>query len=102
MYKRQLKEKADDIKSSDKFSRAAFDAACGEFYSDVDRSICLQYIKECKISIVDSPIVSFTEDEKQECLKQWENKGFQDTQRKIICRFSYNGPTEFKNVPKDE
>ncbi|WP_455635008.1 FRG domain-containing protein, partial [Parabacteroides sp.] len=97
-----LKEKADDIKSSDKFSRAAFDAACGEFYSDVDRSICLQYIKECKISIVDSPIVSFTEDEKQECLKQWENKGFQDTQRKIICRFSYNGPTEFKNVPKDE
>lgn len=97
-----LKEKADDIKSSDKFSQAAFDVACSEFYPDVDRSICLQYIEECKMSIVDSPIVSFTEEEKQECLKQWENKGFQDTQSKIICRFCYKEPAEFENEPKEK
>ena len=84
-----LEEKANTIKSSDRFSRAAFDAACEEFYSDTDKSVCLQYMTDCHAEIVDSPIVWFTDKEKQDCLTDWENRGMKDTMDKILYRFCF-------------
>ena len=82
-----LEEKAGQIKSSGKFSRAAFDAACDEFYPDTDKSVCLQYMMDCHAEITDSPIVKFTEKEKEDCLAEWKNCGMEKTLGKILCRF---------------
>ena len=81
-----LERKANTIKSSDKFSRAAFDAVCEEFYPDTDKSVCLQYMTDCQAVIVDDPIVWFTDTEKQDCLTEWENHGMKDTMDKIVSR----------------
>ena len=82
-----LEEKAGQIKSSGKFSRAAFDAACDEFYPDTDKSVCLQYMMDCHAEITDSLIVKFTEKEKKDCLAEWEARGMKNTLDKILCRF---------------
>lgn len=82
-----LEEKAGQIKSSGKFSRAAFDAACDEFYPDTDKSVCLQYMMDCHAEITDSLIVKFTEKEKKDCLAEWEARGMKNTLGKILCRF---------------
>lgn len=84
-----LEDKANAIKSSDKFSRMAFDAACEEFYPHTDKSVCLQYMTDCGKEIVEDPIVIFTEEEKRDCLKEWDDHGLKDTAEKVICRMSF-------------
>lgn len=81
-----LEDKANAIKSSDKFSRMAFDAACEEFYPHTDKSVCLQYMTDCGKEIVEDPIVIFTEEEKRDCLKEWDDHGLKDTAEKIVYR----------------
>lgn len=83
-----LEGKAAKIKSLKQFSRDAFEAACNEFYPNTNRATCEKYVKDCGMEIVDLPVVEFSEEEKSECIRQWQNGGKQKTLEKIIFRWS--------------
>lgn len=85
-----LEGKANIIKNSPKLSRAAFDAACNEFYPSVDTGICLNYMKECNKELTEYPVTSFTEQEKSDCIKQWQETDFKEMQKRTIVRLVYN------------
>lgn len=92
-----LDAKATQIVNSKRFSRMAYQNAKDSFYPDVPDSVLEAYLKDENISIVDEPIVRFTEEEKEEYLKEWEKKGLDDFQKKIIVRYCYTGPIEYVN-----
>lgn len=89
-----IKVKADIIKSSNTFSREAFRLAVEEFYEG-NEGKCQSFLSEKNINLSDSPIVDFSEDEKAECIRRWNEKGFDEIQKKVIIRPIYHGPFNY-------
>lgn len=82
-----LEDKAKMIINSNKFSKMAFDAACEEFYSDINKSVCLQYVNDLNIELTDTPLVLFTKEEIDSCIKDWNEHGLYAMDKKVITRF---------------
>lgn len=68
-----LEQKVEMIKSSNTFSKAAFDKCKALYYNNVEERVLNDYIKD-RIIISSQKTVCFTEDEKEEFKRKWPEK----------------------------
>jgi hypothetical protein len=93
-----LDDKALVIKNNDKnnkdgvvsFSYDAYNMAKEIFYPDTEETILSDYMKKQKIILSHDRVVAFTEEEKEQCYKNWKQTK-DDFFSKINVRFSFIG-----------
>lgn len=86
-----LEDKAAIIRTSSVISEPAFQMAKEQFFNLESKEQLSEWLKESGLQIVDHPIVSFSEQEKQQFFKQWkENK--KRFFRQIYVRARFQGP----------
>ncbi len=93
-----LQDKVNIIKSSNKFSRAAYEYAKELFYQNYSDTELEKYMTYENVAICDEPIVNFTEEEKQQCITDWYNGGQKRTFERIYVRIAYKAPVKFSDV----
>ena len=91
-----LEEKAAIIVNSYTFSQQAYKEAKELFYPDTDDKILQDYLKEQNKSLVDRPSISFTEEERQQCIKEWKSGGEKKMFDQIFVRFAFTKDSEEK------
>ena len=79
-----LEEKAMIIKSSNVFSRKAYEMAKKEFYSELSDEVLMGYLSEENKSLSETPIVAFSSNEVEEFHKEWAECGQIKFLNKII------------------
>lgn len=88
---------AEEIVKSDKLSKWAYNEALKEFYPDYQEEVLKGYLEKEQIQLVENVPFSFTEEEKAICKKEWEDSGKEKIISKLIFRYNYKGPIEFKD-----
>lgn len=81
-----LAKHAKDIADAKKFSRWAYEEAKKEFYPDASDELLQSYLSEQNVELADDVDFSFTEEEKNECRKDWEEGGREKAMAKIVFR----------------
>ncbi|MDR0955464.1 MAG: FRG domain-containing protein [Rikenellaceae bacterium] len=76
------------------FSHDAYNMAKEIFYPDMEEAILSDYMKKQKITLSHDRVVAFTEEEKEQCYKNWEQTK-EDFFSKINVSFSYMGDSEW-------
>lgn len=71
--KSPLEEKASIIKTTDEISKAAFDMAICQYYSDMHEETVSELLKESGIKIVGTSHLSFSDKEKEEFYQDWKH-----------------------------
>lgn len=86
-----LESNAQDIKSSKVFSTLAYADAIKEFYADTPDEVLKSYLADQGVTISDKIDFSFTEAEKEQCIKDWKEGEEERLLSKIIVRPVFNG-----------
>ena len=92
-----LQDKAKAIKETTSFSRAAYNYTLARYFSTIHRDIIASWKLAENIEILDKPIIEFTDQEKEDFLKEWPKKE-KDFYSRIIPRFAYNGPIKESTI----
>lgn len=81
-----LTRHAQDIAKTKKFSRWAYEEAKKEFYPNASDELLQSYLSEQKIELADDVDFSFSEEEINECRKDWEEGGREKAMSKTVFR----------------
>ncbi len=81
-----LEGKAKAICMGKKYSKQALALCQQKYFTGEDASVIQSYVKKEGLFIVDGSPYAFSQKEKQQVLKEWEEKGFEQFQSKIVLR----------------
>lgn len=83
-----LDAKAEFIKKSTVFSRLAYNMTISRFFYQYPKDDIQSWMKEQRVRLQETPIISFTEQEKKEFMRDWQ-KHAQSFYNQIFVRLSY-------------
>ncbi len=81
-----LEKKADAIINSQFYSVKAFELCKARYFPEVDNQVLLGYVKKLRLKLKDFPPVRFSDSEKKQVLKEWDEKGLDEFRNKVIFR----------------
>ena len=81
-----LQKKADAIINSKFYSVKAFNLCKARHFQDVNDRVLLGYLKKLHLMIKDFPPVRFSDSEKAQVQKEWDEKGLDEFRKKVIFR----------------
>lgn len=84
-----LEEKANIIINSKFYSKQAFGLCKSRYYPDVELDVLKSYNDKLHLKIKNHPPVKFTEVEKRNVIKEWDEIGFAEFRKKVIWRETF-------------
>ncbi len=81
-----LQMKAEVIINSKFYSAKALELCKSRYYPNVDNVVLQNYLKKLQLKIMDLPPVQFSDSEKEQVVKDWDEKGMEEFRKKIIFR----------------